>query len=69
MTLAELVGERYSLNHLSRSVVKAPKKLHDEAEVKVTLYFESEGFKKGSFTIKIPLKLSEKEKKYEKTNT
>jgi len=62
MQLSEVIGKRYSLNHLDRVSIRSPKSLYDEAVVEVTLSYKSEGINKGHFTLKMPIVLPEKGK-------
>ena len=53
--LREIIGDKYSLNHLDSVAIKSPESLDDEAVVKVTLKYASEGLDKGQFTIELPV--------------
>ena len=57
-TLGEVIGEKYSLNHLDKVTIQAPKNLYDDAFVRVTLSYYSEGCNKEKFVISMPISLS-----------
>lgn len=56
-TLKEVIRQKYSLNHLDKVSIKAPASIYDEAIVKVTLTYYSEGMSNGKFTICLPIVL------------
>jgi len=60
-TLGDIIGEKYSLNHLDWVTIKAPRTIYEDAVVRVTLAYYSEGRSKGRFTISMPISLGEKE--------
>lgn len=51
-TIRELVGGKYSLNHLIASKVEAPRAIYDDAIIKVTLIYDD-----GEINIELPVTL------------